>query len=260
MNLKNLLCERADGVATVSINRPDKLNALNQATLAELSWLITDLDNDSNTRVIVITGAGPKAFVAGADITEINGLSSTKAHQFSREGQALMQRIEQLSKPVIAMINGFALGGGMELALACHLRIASDSARLGLPEIKLGILPGFGGTQRLTRLVGRTQALGLILSGEPIDAQRAHALGLINEIAPPEDLAQTTQAWATRLANAAPHAVAGILESVVVGQETHLEAGLALETARFAICCATEDMQEGTSAFMEKRAPQFTGN
>lgn len=260
MNLKNLLCECADGVATVSINRPDKLNALNQATLVELADLISALEKDQEIRVIVLTGQGPKAFVAGADITEINGLSATQAHAFSRQGQALMSMIEHLEKPVIAMINGFALGGGMELALACHLRIAADSARLGLPEIKLGILPGFGGTQRLVRLVGRTQALGLILSGEPIDAQRAHELGLVNEVSSPDALAQTTHAWAQKLAKAAPHAVAGILESVVVGQETHLEAGLALETARFALCCATQDMQEGTTAFMEKRVPQFKGS
>ncbi len=260
MNLKNLLCERSDGVATVTINRPDKLNALNQETLVELGQLMAELDQDHGVRVIVITGQGEKAFVAGADITEIADLQAPEAHEFSRQGQALMTTIEHLKKPVIAMINGFALGGGMELALACHLRMAADSARLGLPEIKLGILPGFGGTQRLVRLVGRTQALGLTLSGEPIDATRAHALGLVNEVCSPDTLRQTTEAWAQKLAKAAPHAVAGILESVVVGQETHLEAGLALETARFSLCCATNDMREGTTAFLEKRAPQFKGN
>lgn len=260
MNLKNLLCETNHAVATVTIQRPEKLNALNQATLKELSSVMDGLASDPAVRVIIITGAGPKAFVAGADITEINELTASQAHQFSAEGQALMQKIEGLTKPVIAMINGFALGGGMELALACHLRIAAETAKLGLPEIKLGILPGFGGTQRLVRLVGRTQALGMILSGEPIDAPKAHALGLVNQIASAETLQETTMALATALAKSAPHAIAGILESVIKGQEINLEAGLALETARFALCCATEDMKEGTQAFLEKRPAQFTGN
>ncbi len=260
MNLKNLLCETHEAIATVTIHRPEKLNALNQATLAELSTVIDELGQDPSVRVIIITGSGPKAFVAGADITEINGLTATQAHRFSTEGQALMQKIEGLHKPVIAMINGFALGGGMELALSCHLRTMAETARMGLPEIKLGILPGFGGTQRLVRLVGRTQALGMILSGEPIDAPQAHTLGLVNQVASADALQEATLALAKALANAAPHAVAGILESVIKGQEINLEAGLALETARFALCCSTEDMKEGTQAFIEKRPAQFTGN
>lgn len=260
MNLKNLLVETHNAVATVTIQRPDKLNALNQATLSELDSVIDGLGGDVAIRVIVITGSGQKAFVAGADISEIGSLSAVDAHRFSQQGQRLMQRIENLDKPVIAMINGFALGGGMELALACHLRIMADTAKIGLPEIKLGILPGFGGTQRLTRLVGRTQALGMMLSGEPIDAARAESLGLVNEVCSPEMLMEATQKWAIRLAQSAPHAMAGILTATIQGQEIHLESGLALETARFALCCATDDMKEGTDAFLSKRPAQFTGS
>jgi len=260
MDLKNLLYQRQDAIATVTINRPDKLNALNQATLVELHRLMQELAEDATIRAIVLTGAGPKAFVAGADITEIHGLSAVEAAKFSRLGQEVMQCIEGMSKPVIAMVNGFALGGGMELVLACHLRVVSTTAKMGLPEIKLGIMPGFGGTQRLVRLVGRTQALGMVLSGEPIDANKAHALGLVNQISKPETLQEDTLALASALAAAPPHAVAGILESIVVGQEINLEAGLSLETARFALCCSTKDMIEGTQAFMEKRPAQFKGN
>jgi len=260
MDLKNLLVTAADGVTTITINRPDKLNALNQATLAELDHVVGTTAQDPSTRVIVITGQGQKAFVAGADIKEINHLSPLKAHQFSQYGQQVMRRIERLDKPVIAMVNGFALGGGLELALACHLRLASDKAQLGLPEVKLGILPGFGGTQRLTRLIGRGQALSMMLTGEPVDAPTAASMGLVNQTVGAEALLETTMRLAAQLAQSAPAAMAGILEAAVLGEDMDLTSALSLETARFALACASEDMKEGTQAFLDKRAPQFTGN
>ena len=246
------------GVTTLTIHRPDKLNALNGAVLSALSEHFEVLANDASVRAIVLTGAGSKAFVAGADISEIQSLSATQAHQFAHRGQALMRRIELLDKPVIAAINGFALGGGLELALACHLRVAAEQAKLGLPEVKLGIMPGFGGTQRLTRLLGSTRSLGMALSGEPISAEQALNWGLVNRVVAAEAVLSEAQAWATQLAQSARESLRGILEAVIQGGEQSLEAGLALETARFALCCATEDMQEGTRAFLEKRAPRFS--
>lgn len=259
MAYDNLSVVTRGGIHTITIKRPSKLNALNHQTLQELYGAIIDASGDDKVRVIVLTGSGDKAFVAGADISEIREQSPTEARSFSQFGQNLMSMIQGLDKPVIAAINGFALGGGMELALACHLRIASDNARLGLPEIKLGIMPGFGGTQRLVRLVGSTRALEMTLSGEPITAQRAYELGLVNRVVSAEKLTETVQAMAGPLVKAAPEAVRGILQATLQGGDIHLEAGLALETARFALCCATEDMQEGTSAFLEKRAPEFKG-
>ena len=260
MSIKNLLASQNDGIATVTVNRPDKLNALNKDTLLELDNVVTGLAQDPEVRVIVLTGQGEKAFVAGADIREINALSAIEAHRFSQAGQQVMRRIERLEKPVIAMINGFALGGGLELALSCHLRLASDNARLGLPEVKLGILPGFGGTQRLTRLIGRGQALSMMLTGEPIDANTAQSMGLVSQTVSAETLAAVTLELAQKLAKSAPAAMAGILEATVLGGETDLETGLALETSRFALTCSTDDMTEGTQAFLDKRAPQFTGS
>jgi len=257
--MKHLTIATEAGIRTVTINRPDKLNALNRRTLHELDEAVDQAGKDLDVRVLVITGAGEKAFVAGADITEIRNQSATEARRFSQLGQDLMSRIENLDKPVIASIRGFALGGGMELALACHLRIASASARLGLPEIKLGIMPGFGGTQRLVRLVGTTRALGMVLSGEPIDADRALDLGLVNQVIPADQLDQTVRTLAAALAAAAPEAVRGILQAILRGAETSMETGLALETARFALCCATEDMREGTQAFLDKRQAKFSG-
>ncbi len=259
MSFENLAVVTRGGIHTITIKRPAKLNALNRQTLQELYAAIIDASGDDKVRVIVLTGAGDKAFVAGADIVEIQQQSPTEASSFSAFGQNLMSMIQSLDKPVIAAINGFALGGGMELALACHLRIASDNARLGLPEIKLGIMPGFGGTQRLVRLVGSTRALELCLSGEPITAERAEQLGLVNRVVAADQLEQAVKDMAEPLVKAAPEAVRGILQSVLHGAEIHLEAGLALETARFSLCCATEDMQEGTSAFLEKRSPKFKG-
>ncbi|MFW5816134.1 MAG: enoyl-CoA hydratase/isomerase family protein [Wenzhouxiangella sp.] len=259
MSFENLSVVTRGGIHTITVKRPSKLNALNRQTLQELYGAIIDASGDDKVRVIVLTGAGDKAFVAGADIGEIREQTPLDARRFSQFGQDLMSMIESLDKPVIAAINGYALGGGMELALACHLRIASGNARLGLPEVKLGIMPGFGGTQRLVRLVGPTLALELALSGEPITAERAYELGLVNRVVPADALQDAVQTMAAPLVQAAPESVRGILQATLQGGQINLEAGLALETARFALCCASEDMREGTSAFLEKRKPEFSG-
>ncbi|MCC4620052.1 enoyl-CoA hydratase/isomerase family protein [Xanthomonas cassavae CFBP 4642] len=244
-------------VRTITVNRPDKLNALNCDTMLALDQAFADAAKADDVRVVVLTGAGPKSFVAGADIAEMSGLSAMEGRDFSLVGQQLMRRIERMPKPVIAMVNGFALGGGLELAMACHLRIAASTARLGQPEINLGLIPGFGGTQRLLRLTGRAAALELCLLGHPIDAARALQLGLVNRVVEPDALQQETQAVAQRLADSAPLAVRGILDAVVFGGECGLEEGLQLETAEFALLFASEDMREGTRAFLDKRPAQF---
>ncbi|WP_349810633.1 enoyl-CoA hydratase/isomerase family protein [Xanthomonas dyei] len=244
-------------VRTITVNRPDKLNALNRDTMLALDQAFVDAENADDVRVVVLTGAGPKSFVAGADIAEMSALSAMDGREFSLVGQRLMRRIERMPKPVIGMINGFALGGGLELAMACHLRIAASTARLGQPEINLGLIPGFGGTQRLLRLTGRAAALELCLLGMPIDAARALQLGLVNRVVEPDALQQETQALAQRLASAAPLALRGILDAVVFGGECGIEEGLQLETAQFALLFASEDMREGTRAFLDKRPAQF---
>ncbi|WP_376696896.1 enoyl-CoA hydratase/isomerase family protein [Wenzhouxiangella sp. EGI_FJ10305] len=259
MPFENLLIDDRGAVRTITVNRPDKLNALNRHTLEELHRAMIEAHGAEGVRVIVITGSGEKAFVAGADIGEIREQTAVQARAFSAMGQNLMSLVQSFDKPVIAAINGFALGGGMELALGCHLRIASTNARLGLPEIKLGIMPGFGGTQRLLRLVGTTRALEMALTGEPIAAERAEQLGIVNRVVEPAELDSAVSELAGQLAQAAPEAVSGILQAVNQGADTDLQTGLALETARFALCCATEDMKEGTSAFLEKRTPEFQG-
>ncbi|MBB3798529.1 enoyl-CoA hydratase-related protein [Xanthomonas arboricola] len=244
-------------VRTITVNRPDKLNALNQETLQALDHAFAEAASADDIRVVVLTGAGPKAFVAGADIAEMRDLSAMQGREFSLLGQQLMRRIERMPKPVIAMVNGFALGGGLELAMACHLRVAASSARLGQPEINLGLIPGFGGTQRLLRLTGRAAALELCLLGLPIDAARAFQLGLVNRVVEPEALQDETLALAQRLAAAAPLALRGILDAVVFGGECAIEEGLQLETAQFALLFASDDMREGTGAFLEKRPAHF---
>ncbi len=244
-------------VRTITVNRPDKLNALNRDTMLALDQAFVDAANADDVRVVILTGAGPKSFVAGADIAEMSDLSAMDGREFSLVGQRLMRRIERMPKPVIAMVNGFALGGGLELAMACHLRIAASTARLGQPEINLGLIPGFGGTQRLLRLTGRAAALELCLLGMPIDAARAAQLGLVNRVVEPDALQEQTQALAQRLASAAPLALRGILDAVVFGGECGIEEGLQLETAQFALLFASEDMREGTRAFLDKRPAQF---
>ena len=247
----------ADGIRTIRINRPDKLNALNAATLDALDGAFASAAADAAVRVVVLTGSGAKAFVAGADIAEMNTLTPVQGRDFSLRGTRMMRRIERLPKPVIAMVNGFALGGGLELAMSCHLRIAADTAKVGQPEINLGLIPGFGGTQRLLRLAGRAAALELCLGGAPVDAARALQLGLVNRVVPAAGLEAETMRLATQLAQAAPLALRGVLDAVVLGGECGLEEGLQFETAQFALLFASEDMREGTSAFLEKRRPQF---
>lgn len=259
MAFTTLTTEDRGAVRIICIDRPDKLNALNRQTLAELHLAFEQAANDEAVRVVVLRGAGEKAFVAGADIGELNGLSPVQGRDFSRFGQRLMSRIERLGKPVIAMVNGYALGGGLELAMACHLRVASDDAKLGLPEVSLGLLPGFGGTQRVLRLVGRSAALALTLSGRPIDAQRAEALGLVTRVVAKAELEAEVLAEAERLARAAPQAVRAILDTILLGGEGSIDSGLEFETQAFGLLFATDDMREGTDAFLNKRKPDFKG-
>lgn len=246
-----------DGIHTITVQRPEKLNALNRQTLEALDAAFAAAAQDPAVRVVVLTGAGSKAFVAGADIAEMNVLTPVQGRDFSLVGQRLMRRIERLSKPVIAMVNGFALGGGMELAMACHLRIAAESAKVGQPEINLGLVPGFGGTQRLLRLGGRAAALELCLLGAPISAERAQQLGLVNRVVPAAELEAETTKLAVQLANAAPLALRGILDAINVGGECGIEEGLEYESAQFGLVFSTQDMREGTRAFLERRKPEF---
>ncbi len=257
MTASPVLSRDADGVRVLTIDRPDKLNALNRQTLEALDAAFAAAGEDPAVRAVVLTGSGGKAFVAGADIAEMNALTAIEGREFSLLGQRLMRRIERLPKPVVAMVNGYALGGGLELAMACHLRVAADSARLGQPEVNLGLIPGFGGTQRLLRLAGRAATLELCLLGTPIDAARALQLGLVNRVVPAADLESETMKLAAQLASAAPLALRGVLDAVVLGGECGIEEGLQFETAQFALLFASEDMREGTDAFLAKRKPQF---
>ncbi|MEG3192674.1 enoyl-CoA hydratase-related protein [Lysobacter sp. D1-1-M9] len=246
-------------VRLITVNRPDKLNALNAATLDALDAAFAAAADDAGVRAVVLTGAGSKAFVAGADIAEMNTLSPVQGRDFSLRGQRMMRRVEKLSKPVIAMVNGFALGGGLELAMCCHLRIAADTAKLGQPEINLGLIPGFGGTQRLLRLAGRAATLELCLLGAPIDARRAHELGIVNRVVATAELQAETLKLAAQLADSAPLALRGALDCINVGGECGIEEGLEYEAAQFGLMFATEDMREGTGAFLERRKPTFKG-
>lgn len=241
----------------ITVNRPDKLNALNRDTLEALDSAFLAAEREESVRVVVLTGAGPKAFVAGADIAEMNGLTPVQGRDFSLLGQAVMRRIERLPKPVIARINGFALGGGLELAMACHLRVAAETAKVGQPEITLGLIPGFGGSQRLLRLCGRAATLELLLLGAPITAARALQLGIVNEVIAADALDARVGELATQLARSAPLALRGILDAVHVGGECALADGLEYESAQFGLMFATEDMREGTSAFLARRPPVF---
>lgn len=254
-----LLITDRGAVRQITVNRPDKLNALNAATLNALLDAFSQAAETPSVRAVVLTGAGPKAFVAGADISEMNGLTPVQGRDFSLRGQRLMRRIEKMPKPVIAMINGFALGGGLELAMGCHLRLAADTAKIGQPEINLGLIPGFGGTQRLLRLAGRAATLELCLVGTPIDAARAFDLGIVNRVIPAAELETETFKLADQLANAAPLALRGVLDCITVGGECGIEEGLEYETAQFGLMFATQDMREGTSAFLERRKPAFSG-
>ena len=254
-----LLISDHDAVRVVTVHRPDKLNALDRATLEALHRAFDAAAADPAVRVVVLTGSGPKAFVAGADIAAMSSLSAAEARDFSLVGQRMMRRVERMPKPVLAMVNGFALGGGLELAMCCHLRIAADSARLGLPEVTLGLLPGFGGSQRLLRLAGRAAALELCLSGAPVDAGRALALGIVNRVVPAAELEAETMQLAAKLAGNAPLAMRGILDAIHVGGECSLDDGLEYESAQFGLVFATEDAREGMAAFLERRKPGFQG-
>ena len=259
MAYENLLYEKRDAIAFITINRPKLLNALNRKTMEELDECVRDVAADNAVRAAILTGAGEKAFVAGADINELAKLSPVDGRDYGLFGQSVLNRIENSPKPFIAAINGFALGGGCELALACTLRIASEKARLGQPEVKLGLIPGYGGTQRLARLVGKGRALQLVLSGEPITAEEALRIGLVNEVVPPGDLLAEAESLAKKIAANAPLAVRFCLEAVNHGLDMPLPEGLYLEATLFSLCCTTEDMKEGTKAFLEKRPAKFVG-
>lgn len=246
-------------VRVITVHRPDKLNALNAATLDALADAFAAAADDEAVRCVVLTGAGPKAFVAGADIAEMNTLAPVQGRDFSLRGQRLMRAIETLPKPVVAMVNGFALGGGLELAMCCHLRIASKTAKLGQPEVNLGLIPGFGGTQRLLRLAGRAATLELCLLGAPVDAQRALELGIVNRVVDADVLQDEVMKLAGQLAASAPLALRGVLDCVNTGGECGIEEGLQYETTQFGLMFSTEDMREGTSAFLERRKPEFQG-
>jgi enoyl-CoA hydratase len=259
MSFENLLVERDAAVAIVTINRPRVLNALNSQTLDELRRVILELKRDEGVRAVVVTGAGEKSFVAGADIGELAQLSSTAAREHARRGQHVFDLVEQMGKPVIAAINGFALGGGCELAMACTLRVAAETARLGQPEINLGLIPGYAGTQRLARIVGKGRALELILSGDQITAQEAYRLGLVNRVVPAADLMAEAKKIAATLAGKAPIAIRYILDAVNQGSDMPFAQAQVHEATLFGLAAGTEDMREGTTAFLEKRKPEFKG-
>jgi enoyl-CoA hydratase len=251
--------QKTGAFAYVTVNRPKVLNALNKATWADLRTAFEDARDDAAVRGVILTGAGDKAFIAGADISELARVTAFEAEQSSRFGQEVLDLIEDLGKPVIAAVNGFALGGGCETAMACTIRIAAEHAQFGQPEVKLGLVPGGGGTQRLPRLVGKGRALQLILSGGMISAQEAYRIGLVNEIVPATDLITRAEAILKQISANAPIAVKFALEVTNKGLETSQSEGLLLEASYFGLCAATEDKKEGTSAFLEKRAPQFHG-
>jgi enoyl-CoA hydratase/carnithine racemase len=257
---KHLKYEKKDGIAYIAVNRPDVRNALNSATISELGTAFDTAGADAEVRVVILTGSGEKAFVAGADINELSKLTPLAGKEYALAGQAVFSAIEQLGKPVIAAVNGYALGGGCELAMACTFRIASENAVLGQPEVKLGIIPGYGGSQRLPRLVGRGPALQMLLTGEPIPAAEALRIGLVNQVVPQAELLSTAEAIAKKIMANAPLAVKFCLDVVNRGMETSQEAGQHLEATLFGLCCATEDAKEGTKAFLEKRAANFKGS
>lgn len=259
MAYENLLIERDGAVLVVTINRPSKMNALNARTMTELGQVLDEVQADAAIRAVVITGAGEKAFVAGADIEELSVQTPVSGREHARRGQALFDRLERLGTPVIAAVNGFALGGGCELAMACTLRLAADTAKFGQPEINLGLIPGYGGTQRLPRLVGRGRALELLLTGDPIGADEAHRIGLVNTVVPAAQLMEAARGLARRLAGKAPVAARYIIEAVAGGLDMAFADAEVYEATLFGLVATTDDMREGTRAFLEKRKATFTG-
>lgn len=258
MTYENLIIEKKEAISIITINRPDKLNALNKNTIQEIGEAVKSAEKDDSVRAIILTGSGNKAFVAGADISEFSNFSEEEGAGLARHGHDVFNAIEQCSKPVIAAVNGFALGGGCELAMACHIRVAATNAKFGQPEVKLGLIPGYGGTQRLTLLIGKTKALELLMTAEMINAEYALHLGLVNYVSEPENLLSKCLELATKISQQAPLAIAAIIKSVNAYYENDSD-GYATEIAEFGKCFITEDFIEGTAAFLEKRKANFKG-
>ncbi|MFP4081694.1 MAG: enoyl-CoA hydratase/isomerase family protein [Candidatus Aminicenantes bacterium] len=259
MAFKNLITKKENDLGWIIINRPDKLNALNAETVKELTEAFLSFQHDQQVKAVILTGSGEKAFAAGADIKELSGLDSSSGKDYVLAGQKLTRLMENFKKPVMAAVNGFALGGGTEMALACHVRIASDNAKMGQPEVKLGLIPGFGGTQRLARLVGKGKAMEIILSGRMIDAEEALESGLVNRVVPSSELLSTCEDMAREMTANAPLALQYAIQAINEGLDISLEEGLRLEADLFGKSCATQDSKEGTQAFLEKRKANFQG-
>ncbi|MEM3770325.1 MAG: enoyl-CoA hydratase-related protein [Candidatus Bathyarchaeia archaeon] len=259
MEFKYILYEKSEGIATITINRPEALNAFSVEVVSEILQALEDVKADESVRVVVLTGAGEKAFSAGADIKAMKGMNALKARELSMMGEKLCSALENLEKPVIAAINGYALGGGLEVAMACDIRIASENARIGQTEINIGLIPGWGGTQRLTRLIGATKAKEMIFTGKMIDAKTAEQFGLVNMVVPQEKFREAVRQFALELAQKAPVALKVAKALINKGAEINLDAAIALEREGFGVVASTEDLQEGVSAFIEKRKPVFKG-
>lgn len=259
MEFKYILYEKSEGIATITINRPEALNAFSVEVVSEILQALEDVKTDESVRVVVLTGAGEKAFSAGADIKAMKGMNALKARELSMMGEKLCSALENLEKPVIAAINGYALGGGLEVAMACDIRIASENARIGQTEINIGLIPGWGGTQRLTRLIGATKAKEMIFTGKMIDAKTAEQFGLVNMVVPQEKFREAVRQFALELAQKAPVALKVAKALINKGAEINLDAAIALEREGFGVVASTEDLQEGVSAFIEKRKPVFKG-
>ncbi len=259
MEFKYILYEKSEGIATITLNRPDALNAFSKEVVHEILQALNDIENDENVRVVILTGAGEKAFSAGADIKTMIGMNALKARELSLMGGKLCHALENFEKPVIAAINGYALGGGLEVAMACDIRIATENARMGQTEINIGLIPGWGGTQRLARLIGKTKAKELVFTGKMIDAKTAEQLGLINMAVPPDKFKETVKQFATELAQKAPVAIRVAKALINKGEDASLDAALTLECEGIGVVGSTEDLQEGVKAFTEKRKPTFKG-
>lgn len=254
-----LLTDLTEGILTITINREDKLNALNKTVIAELNEVIDEVYANADIKGVIITGKGPKAFVAGADISEFKGMDAEQGKALAQRGHDVFDKIEMSGKPIIAAVNGFALGGGCELAMACHIRIASENAKFGQPEVKLGIIPGYGGTQRLTQLIGKGKALELLMTGDTIDATCAEKLGLVNDVVQTVELLEVSRAMLLKITAMAPYAIAQVVQSVYAHFKSGID-GFDTEIELFGKCVATEDFAEGTAAFLEKRKANFKGN
>jgi len=259
MSYENVKTEVRDGILFLTIDRPKVLNALNAATVEEIYKVFADARDDNNVKAIIVTGGGEKAFVAGADINELAQKTPMTGKETSERGQFIFSFIERFPKPVIAAINGFALGGGCELALACHIRIASEKAQIGLPEVTLGIIPGYGGTQRMARLLGKAKALELICTGDRVGAAEAERIGLVNKVVPADQLMSAAEEMARKIMSRGPLAIRAAIEAVMSGSEMPMQEGQFLEATLFGLLCASEDTKEGMKAFLEKRPPQFKG-